>query len=390
MRVILYCQYVWGMGHLFRSLEIARALAGHEVTLIAGGREVDIPLPAHVRLVRLPALSMDERFTTLIAGGPGRDVAATQLERRRVLFETLEAVRPEIFIVELYPFGRSLFGFELDPVLAAARQGRFGRVLSVCSVRDVLVEKKDPRAYEERVVTTLNRFFDLLLIHSDERVLPLSETFGRCGEIRIPAVHTGFVAARHEPADAAALRAALGVAPGERLIVASAGGGRSGFRLHRAVLGACRRLAERIPLRLELFAGPFMEDGEYGELEALAAPGLRVRRFTARFLDYLGAADLSISLAGYNTCMNLLETGVPALVLPYARQREQPLRVERFKPHAPLLVLGEEDLDDGPMGRAIERGLALGRRRRPPPLDLDGAARTARILTSRPGGIGNL
>jgi predicted glycosyltransferase len=384
MRVILYCQYVWGMGHLFRSLEIARALAGHEVTLVAGGREVDLPLPEHVRLARLPALSMDEEFTTLTAASPGQDVAEVKRRRREALFGLLEEVRPAVFVIELYPFGRSVFGFELDPVLAAARAGRFGRVLTACSVRDVLVEKKDPQAYEARVVETLNRHFDLVLVHSDARVLPLSETFGRMGDIRIPVRYTGFVAARHDPARARALRAELGVAPRERLIVASAGGGRSGFPLHRAVLGACRRLAERLPLRLELFTGPFMEEGQFRELQAQAAPGLRVSRFTPRFLDYLGAADLSISLAGYNTCMNLLTTGVPALVLPYARQREQPLRVERFAPYAPLSVLTEEDLDGERLCRAIERGLGLGRGRGRPALDLDGAGRTARILTTWP------
>jgi spore coat polysaccharide biosynthesis predicted glycosyltransferase SpsG len=41
MKIIFYCQYVWGMGHLFRSLELVRALAGHDVVLIAGGRKVD-------------------------------------------------------------------------------------------------------------------------------------------------------------------------------------------------------------------------------------------------------------------------------------------------------------------------------------------------------------
>ena len=30
------------MGHLVRSLEFARALAGHDVTLIAGGQKVEI------------------------------------------------------------------------------------------------------------------------------------------------------------------------------------------------------------------------------------------------------------------------------------------------------------------------------------------------------------
>ena len=39
MNIIFYCQYVWGMGHLVRSLEFARALADHDVTLLAGGPE---------------------------------------------------------------------------------------------------------------------------------------------------------------------------------------------------------------------------------------------------------------------------------------------------------------------------------------------------------------
>ena len=42
MKIIFYCQYVWGMGHLFRSIEVARALSDHEVILVVGGREVDI------------------------------------------------------------------------------------------------------------------------------------------------------------------------------------------------------------------------------------------------------------------------------------------------------------------------------------------------------------
>jgi predicted glycosyltransferase len=42
------------MGHLFRSVELVRALEGHDVVLVAGGREVDVKLPDHVTLVRLP------------------------------------------------------------------------------------------------------------------------------------------------------------------------------------------------------------------------------------------------------------------------------------------------------------------------------------------------
>ena len=75
MNIVFYCQYVWGMGHLFRSIEFARALSGHNVTMIAGGQTVDVDLPGHVDLLRLPVLYMDEKFTTLISGEAGRDVA---------------------------------------------------------------------------------------------------------------------------------------------------------------------------------------------------------------------------------------------------------------------------------------------------------------------------
>jgi predicted glycosyltransferase len=377
--IVLYCQYVWGMGHLFRSLELARALAGHRVILVAGGPEVAVEPPGHVELVRLPDLHMDEQFTMLLAGAAGASLAAIQRARADALAALFDRARPQVFIVELYPFGRTAFGFELEPLLEAIRRGGRGRVRTVCSLRDVLVEKRDPAAYEARVLEALHRWFDLLMIHSDERLLPLDETFGRFGDIRIPKVYTGFVAPRPDLENGRRLRRDLGLNPGEKLVVASCGGGRSGYRLMKPVLEACRRLTRR-RLRLEAFCGPFMSAAEFDELAAMAAAGLGVHRFTPRLVDYLSAADLSISLAGYNTCMNLLATGVPALVLPYARQREQPLRVEKLKACLPIEVLGEEDLDPPRLAQAIERG--LGRQRQTPAgaLNLDGAANAARYL----------
>lgn len=386
MTIVLYCQYVLGMGHLFRSVELARALSGHHVVLVAGGQEVALDLPGHVELVRLPALFMDEHFTTLIPGVTGRSVEAIRRQRREALAALFERARPEMFIVELYPFGRSAFGFELEPLLTAIRGNAYGRVRTVCSIRDVLVEKRDARVYEARVVDALNRWFDLLLIHSDERLLPLDDTFSRMGDIRVPKVYTGFVAPRPDPEKGRELRRDLGLEPGQKLVVASSGGGRTGYRLLKSVLTACRQLQGRRGVRLALFTGPFMADGEFNDLQAMAGKGLVVQRFTPRFLEYLSAADLSISLAGYNTCMNLLVTGVPALVLPYARQREQPLRVERLKPCLPLTVLSNDDLEPERLAAAIENGLQLQPRLGPPPVNLDGAARTARYLENWPDG----
>jgi len=134
------------------------------------------------------------------------------------------------------------------------------------------------------------------------------------------------------------------------------------------------------PLRLEAFCGPFMSAEEFGELETMRAAGLGVHRFTPALIDYLAVADLSISLAGYNTCMNLLNTGVPALVLPYSRQREQPWRVQKLIGCLPMIVLGADDLEAERIASFIERGLELQRRVGPSSVNLDGAAATARLL----------
>ena len=380
MKIIFYCQYVWGMGHLVRSLEFARALAGHDVTLIAGGQKVDIDLPDHVQLVRLPVLYMDEKFTRLISGEPGQSVEQVQHARKKALYELFEEIKPDFLVVELYPFGRSIFAFELEPLLEDIRRGALGDVKAICSLRDILVEKKDPAYHEKRVLKKLNRYFDALLVHSDAGLQKLDETFSRADDIRIPLVHTGFIVQQADPDAGRILRRELKLETGEKLVVASAGGGRSGFPLLTRLLDACELLDGHLRYRLEVFCGPFMDQDEFETLCKRAAPGRRIRRYTKRFLDYLTAADLSVSLAGYNTCMNLLVTKVPALVVPYARQQEQPMRAEKLSKFLPLRVLYEADMQPAGLCRHMVDMLQQSRPAEQVPIDLHGAANSARVL----------
>ena len=380
MKILFYCQYVLGMGHLFRSLSLLRAFKNHTVTLVAGGQPVDAPIPEHIKLVRLPALIMDEKFTRLIAAEPGEDVAALRYRRRQQLFDWVDTLRPDLFITELYPFGRRLFGFELDPILGAIRNGRFGACQAVCSLRDVLVEKRDPQAFEDRVLNKLNSLYDLLLIHSDPALQTLEETFGRTDAIQIPIRYTGFVAPPVHPNEGPGLRDQLGISTNQKLIVASAGGGRTGYPLLKSVI---RALAERTTddaIVLKVFSGPFMDADAYVDLCDDLPPGVEVRRFTRRFGDYLAAADLSISMAGYNTCMNLLVHPLPALLYPYARQQEQPIRANKLQSILPLHVLTDADLDPLRLQHHIIKMLTAPPQRQPLQLNLDGANNSARML----------
>ena len=189
-----------------------------------------------------------------------------------------------------------------------------------------------------------------------------------------------FVSPKANPAAGRRLRRELGIASQEKLIVVSAGGGRSGYDLLSCILDAYHLMDNSDRIRVEMFTGPFRDPAEFRKLTAKSADGIRIRYFTNRFLDYLSTADLSISLAGYNTCMNLLAARVPALVLPYSKQREQPIRVGKIKNFIPMKILRDKDIEPALLCRYIQKMLLESRPSGAVPINLDGAENSANYL----------
>jgi len=101
-----------------------------------------------------------------------------------------------------------------------------------------------------------------------------------------------------------------------------------------------------------------------------------VEHFTPDFLSFLDAADLSVSMAGYNTSMNIMAAGTPALVWPFAQNREQRLRAERLARLGGLQILSDKDLDPKRLAGLMTR--MLTEKEQPAgPIDLNGAEKTA-------------
>jgi predicted glycosyltransferase len=382
MKIVHYCQHVLGIGHYFRSIEIARSLHRHELVLVTGGPPVEVSLPPHITEYRLPGLHMDGSFTIVSPTDKNRALDEVKEERKKLLYSLFEKTASDLFLMELYPFGRRSFAFEIEPVLEAVRRGDLPSTKVICSLRDILVEKKNQQTYEQRVLRLLNKYFDALLVHADESLVSLDETFESTDKIRIPLVYTGFVTPRPNAAGGEKVRTRLGLKGKEALVVASAGGGRVGHDLLRAVVEAHARLASERRLRLCVFTGPFMAEENFSALaeQVASLPGVHLARFTEDFLSYLSAADLSISMAGYNTCMNVLSAGVPSLVFPFAQNREQRIRAEKLAALGGLNLLKEEDLEPSRLANLMSRVLNSGRKSVNVPINLDGAQETARWI----------
>ncbi|MDD3619106.1 MAG: glycosyltransferase [Desulfobulbaceae bacterium] len=376
MTVLIYCQHVLGIGHLFRTLEIARALRGHRVVLVLGGPPVTVPMPSHVRTVQLPGLEMDAAFSALLPVDRAMELETVKRQRRDQLLRIAGELQPDVLLIELFPFGRNNFSFELLPLLEAVRGSRMPRCRVVSSVRDILVEKQDPRKFEQRVIDRLNRLFDAVLVHGDPAVISLDQTFSRMEDIRIPVVYTGYVCRRASRDEGRRLRLELGLGAGEKLLVASAGSGSVGHPLLLAAVQAVRHLA--FPSRLYVFTGPYMDAGKVAELRRQAPANVVIERFAENFPLWLAAADLSLSMGGYNTTMDVLASGTPGLIYPFSQNREQRLRVEHLARIAGLGLLEDRQLDPPLLAGQIR--LLLGSKPHRPRVRLDGAEFTGKWL----------
>ncbi|MFV0422412.1 MAG: glycosyltransferase family protein [Oleidesulfovibrio sp.] len=418
------------MGHFFRSLEICKALSAHEITLVTGGHPVDIPLPPHVRNEQLPPLMMDADFSALRVVTPAGQSAVheesssgstavaissqpqnsetikpetaagnirknqsenaehllDQLKKQRALQlqEIMQRTRPDILLIELFPFGRRQFSFELAPLLDAVKEGRYGSVKTVCSVRDILVEKADQAKYEQRVINALNQWFDAVFVHTDPAVVRLGETFSRLRDIAPTVLDTGYVTPLPEKDAGNRLRNALDIKMDLPVIVASAGSGSVGFELLLATVKASALFARTTPHKLFVFTGPFMAHKEATQIKTAAAHAahISVERFTPHFADYLAMADSSISLAGYNTTMNLLAAGTYGFVLPFDQNREQRMRSERLERLGALKLLETTDLVPQRLASLVSEAIAQKKTTADAPVDLHGAEKTALLLES--------
>ena len=160
------------------------------------------------------------------------------------------------------------------------------------------------------------------------------------------------------------------------MIVASAGGGSVGKPILESAIEAFGRLKMKTPLYLYVYGGPYMAEGDFAYLKALGAgQRIQVSKFSSDFLSFLAAADLSISMAGYNTTMNILATGVPALVWPFAANREQKRRAARLAERGALKLINDQDLNPDQLAAIMDQILSRADTRKID-IDLNGAART--------------
>jgi predicted glycosyltransferase len=290
-------------------------------------------------------------------------------QRAARLIDLYRTFQPEVVVIELFPFGRRKFR---DEILALLDESRCApRPLVVTSVRDLLVDRgSDQTRHDDRVRDLVDRYFDLVLVHTDPAFATLGETFRPTRPIAAPIHHTGFVIDGHAIDSDASSRSG---------VLVSGGGGRFAARLYHLALDAHERLAPS--LIMTIVAGPLCPDEAFRELRDAAGrrPGVRVERTVGDLCSAMRRAAVSVSQCGYNTALDIVRAGVPAVVVPFnengdTEQTDRAARLERLR-----LV---RTVDPAGGSAALAAAIDAARHSAVPPasLDLRGGERSAAIL----------
>lgn len=372
MKVLYYVQYLQGIGHVRRASLLAESLAaaGAEVTVAFGGFPVAFMAFPGAEVIQLPpARAGDVAFKTVLddSGHPIDD--AWRDARARQLLGIYRETRPDVLIVETYPFGRGKFHFELEPLLEMARAG--GRTLIASSVRDILVAKNKPRQ-ESEMADRARRWFDLVLVHGDANLIPLDATFPFVDRVADLVRYTGYIVPDQPAVEAS------GDGIGE--VIVSAGGGALGDPLLRSALAA-RPKSPLADLPWRFLLGPESPPETIAYLRIAAGNGVIVEPARPDFPALLHRCHLSISLAGYNTVMDVLRARCQSVLVPSTAggETEQTIRARLLAERGVVQMAEDSTLTVEALAKAITDAVSQTPVRLPD-IDMDGRDTSVRLI----------
>ncbi|MEQ9607083.1 MAG: glycosyltransferase, partial [Kiloniellaceae bacterium] len=331
-----------------------------------------------------PARTQDESFAVILDEHDKPIDAAWKARRCAMLLDIYRRCRPRVVMIELYPFGRRKMRFELDPLIEAARADH-PPALIACSLRDI-INRPEHAEKTAWMVDHFTRQFDLLYMHGDARFFRLEDSFPESEAVAERLHYTGYVTEADE-AVAAARQSRDTTGKGE--VIVSAGGGAVGTLLLRTALAA-RPLSPLATVPWRLLVGPNLPETDFRDIAGSAPAGVTVERARPDFVALLSRARLSISQGGYNTLMEVLATGVPGVVVPFAggSETEQTQRARVLAACGLITLVDEETLNPESLAAGIAKALVHGsasdrRAEDKPPFRLNGAEETARHLIAQ-------
>jgi predicted glycosyltransferase len=226
--------------------------------------------------------------------------------------------------------------------------------VAIAGFRDVL---DDPALVRDRwtrtgVYEALRNHYRAICVYGDPDMLDFASAYGLDGDLAAKLHYCGYLG-RRPPS---AVESPLYDRP---LVLANGGGGADGAELAWAFIDAAERLRPRRGGTWLLVTGPMLDTATHERLARTGeAAGLTVRRMLPELRAHVALADCIVSMAGYNTCCDLLTFTRPSVLVPRrGPSREQSIRAGRLAEWGAASVLPADQADAEHLAEAIASAL---------------------------------
>lgn len=357
--VMTYSHDGFGLGHLRRNTTIASVLArripdSSVLMLIGCPSGAVFKLSTGVDFIKLPSVIKRNTGVWL----PLRlriGLEKTKALRVATIQEAVRVFHPQVLLVDHVPVG--IWG-ELLPSLQMLKR-RTDSPTIVLGLRDILDAPEVTRALWEREGTyeAIRRYYDEVFIYGCKEIFDTGAHYGLDGEFAPKLRYVGYVCDHERYKNRSEMRNDLQVE--NKLLVVTGGGGADAFPMMLECMKAFRLLGANSSVEAIFITGPLMEGGQREHLRELAK-GLKARVLVHvdDHMSHMNAADLVVTMAGYNSLYQLLRLGKKGLVIPRSGpSAEQQTRARLFAERGFVDVIQPGELSPKKMAEKFMNGL---------------------------------
>ncbi len=350
-RLLFYSHDSYGLGNIRRMVAIAEHMVKHHsdiYILLLTGSSMLHAFRTHPQIdyVKLPCMQRDcdGQYQAKLACLSNKKILKL---RRKLIKQCVKHFKPDLLLIDKKPIGLSN---ELSDSFAFLTELKC-KPRTVLLLRDILDQ---PEITSN--IWLKNNYFPFVENHYDKVAIAGQATiFDAATLYQFPralcdkTTYLGYlkrVVPKHNQAQSDNY---FTNGPEKRILVA-VGGGNDGVPVLKTYLQGLSQVSWNNQLQSLLVCGPEMSELDYALLHELTSdlPNVTLVEFTRDFITCLAAADLVISMGGYNTLCEILSVNKPAIIIPRTTPvAEQLIRAECFNHKEIISYIHPDHLESG-------------------------------------------
>ena len=374
---MVYSHDAFGLGNIRRMLAICdyllETIPGLSILVLSGSPALhSLRLPKGLDYIKLPCISRDQ------TGDIGVTFLDTSLEetvnlRADLILSTIQTFQPDVFLVDKKPNGLLQ---ELQPTLNFLEQSAHSSTAFstqlVLLLRDILDTPEATQRQWQRhnYVELIDQHYAEVWVAGTQNIFDVTQEYQFPEAIAQKTHFCGYIRRKSGQSSATSIRQRMHLEQEDKLVLVTAGGGGDGDRLIMTYLDMIGKRTTPQDVKSLIVCGYEMPTDQRDRVHEAAAnhsevtsgvtSRVTVLDFSDDLVSLMGAADVVVSMGGYNTVCEILSLQKRAVVVPRIHPvQEQWIRAEQMRKGQLFDVIHPYDLSPATLATAIHKQLRL-------------------------------